>query len=465
MAGSGLLRSHSSTLTSLQRMLDVLVIAFAYMCAALLRGISLNADYLALLTLAMLTFLLFAEFKGLYRSWRTEKLLSEIADMAWVWFFVVVVLVLLGFATKTSADYSRVVMVAWGWMAPLGMALLRVFYRVLLRTVRADGRNTRTLAFAGCCAATQQMAKHIKASHWMGLRLLGVFDDRSLNRLALGDLPFEGSLKRLVECARAGEVDIVYIALPMHAERRIVDLVNELSDTTASVYVVPDVFLFDLFHAKWSTVGGVPVVSVYESPFNGIDGWVKRAEDLVFGTLILLFISPLMLTIALGVKLTSPGPVLFKQRRYGLKGEVVEVWKFRSMTVCDNGDVVVQAKKNDVRVTPLGAFLRRSSLDELPQFINVLQGRMSIVGPRPHAVAHNEEYRRLIHGYMLRHKVKPGITGWAQISGWRGETDSLDKMQGRVDCDLEYVRNWTLWFDIKIIFMTVFKGFVGRNAY
>jgi putative colanic acid biosynthesis UDP-glucose lipid carrier transferase len=212
-------------------------------------------------------------------------------------------------------------------------------------------------------------------------------------------------------------------------------------------------------------VAGLPVVSVYESPFYGIDGWVKRAEDVVIGSLIMVLIAPFLLLIGLGIKLTSPGPVLFKQRRYGLKGEIVEVWKFRSMSVCDDGATVVQAQKNDARVTRFGAFLRRTSLDELPQFINVLQGQMSIVGPRPHAVAHNEQYRRLIHGYMLRHKVKPGITGWAQINGWRGETDTLDKMQGRVDCDLAYVRNWSLWLDIKIIFMTILKGFVGRNVY
>jgi putative colanic acid biosynthesis UDP-glucose lipid carrier transferase len=172
-----------------------------------------------------------------------------------------------------------------------------------------------------------------------------------------------------------------------------------------------------------------------------------------------------MALIALGVKLTSPGPVLFKQRRYGLNGAVVEVWKFRSMTVCEDGDKVIQAQKGDMRITPFGAFLRRTSLDELPQFFNVLQGSMSVVGPRPHAVSHNEQYRRLIRGYMLRHKVKPGITGWAQISGWRGETETVDKMAMRVKFDLQYVQNWSLWFDLKIIFLTMFKGWVHKNAY
>ena len=172
-----------------------------------------------------------------------------------------------------------------------------------------------------------------------------------------------------------------------------------------------------------------------------------------------------MLFIAAGIKLTSKGPVLFKQRRYGLRGEEIEVWKFRSMTVMENSDVVVQATKSDVRITPFGGFLRRTSLDELPQFFNVLGGSMSIVGPRPHAVAHNEEYRSQVQFYMLRHKVKPGITGWAQINGWRGETDTLYKMEKRVEFDLQYIKHWSVWFDIKIIFMTIFKGFVNKNAY
>jgi putative colanic acid biosynthesis UDP-glucose lipid carrier transferase len=196
-----------------------------------------------------------------------------------------------------------------------------------------------------------------------------------------------------------------------------------------------------------------------------MNGWLKRAEDLILGVAILAVAAIPMLLIACAVKWTSKGSILFKQRRYGLNGKVVYVWKFRTMTVSDDGETVMQAKKGDSRLTPIGAFLRRTSLDELPQFFNVLQGTMSIVGPRPHAVAHNEQYRWLIPGYMLRHKVKPGITGWAQVNGWRGETDTLEKMEKRVECDLEYMRNWSLWLDIKIVALTIFKGFYSKNAY
>jgi putative colanic acid biosynthesis UDP-glucose lipid carrier transferase len=260
-------------------------------------------------------------------------------------------------------------------------------------------------------------------------------------------------------------IDYVYIAMPMTEQKCVIELVNHLADTTTSVYFVPDVFISDLMNSRWMSLNGVPVVSVFESPFYGVDGWLKRLEDLLFGALILALTAIPIIAIGIGVKLTSPGPVFFKQRRYGLNGRVVEVWKFRTMQVLEDGDSVSQATKADPRITPFGGFLRRTSLDELPQFFNVLTGDMSIVGPRPHAIAHNEQYRRLIHGYMLRHKVKPGITGWAQINGWRGETDTLEKMRRRLEFDLEYVRNWSLILDLKIIGLTILRGFNGKNVY
>ncbi len=207
------------------------------------------------------------------------------------------------------------------------------------------------------------------------------------------------------------------------------------------------------------------MMSIYESQFCGVYGWIKRLEDVVLSTVFLIIAAVPMLLIAAAVKLSSPGPVLFKQRRYGLNGKVIRVWKFRSMTVCEDEKTVLQATKNDARITTLGAFLRKTSLDELPQFINVLQGTMTLVGPRPHAVMHNEQYRSQIPGYMLRHKVKPGITGWAQVNGWRGETDVLIKMQKRFEYDMEYIRNWSLWLDIKILWLTLWCGFWGKNVY
>jgi putative colanic acid biosysnthesis UDP-glucose lipid carrier transferase len=220
-----------------------------------------------------------------------------------------------------------------------------------------------------------------------------------------------------------------------------------------------------LIQARIDTIGDIPVVAVCETPFYGINGLIKRVSDLALASLILVLVCPLMLAIAIGVKLGSPGPALFKQRRYGLDGREIIVYKFRTMTVLEDGDVIRQATRSDPRVTSFGAFLRRYSLDELPQFINVLQGRMSIVGPRPHAVAHNEMYRKLIRGYMIRHKVKPGITGLAQVNGLRGETQTVEKMKARIDYDLAYLRNWSLLLDVQIILKTIVVVLQKHNAY
>ena len=257
----------------------------------------------------------------------------------------------------------------------------------------------------------------------------------------------------------------VYITLPLGSQPRILQLLEQLQGTTASLFFVPDVFGISIIQGRLQDVNGVPVVGILETPFTGVNEVVKRISDVILAALILLLISPILLVLAIGVKLSSPGPVIFKQRRNGLDGEEIIVYKFRSMRVMDNGAVVKQATKGDPRITPFGAFIRKTSLDELPQFINVLQGRMSIVGPRPHAVAHNEEYRQLIKAYMVRHKVKPGITGWAQVNGLRGETDTVDKMKARVEYDLEYLRNWSLGLDLQIIVRTVRLMLFDRHAY
>lgn len=297
----------------------------------------------------------------------------------------------------------------------------------------------------------------------MGFKVLGIYDND--NSPLNSTIERRGDLCQLVEDAKSGRIDRVYIAMSMEQEKLIKDTVADLSDTTCSVMLIPDIFTFNILQSRSEEINGVPVVSLFDTPMSGINQVIKRIEDIILSIFILLFISPVLLLIAAMVKFTSSGPVIFKQRRYGMDGRAIEVWKFRSMSVMEDGDKVVQAKKGDTRITSVGAFLRRTSLDELPQFVNVLKGDMSIVGPRPHAVAHNEQYRKLINGYMLRHKMKPGITGWAQINGWRGETDTLEKMQKRVEFDLDYIRNWSVWLDVKIVFLTIFKGFIHKSAY
>jgi putative colanic acid biosynthesis UDP-glucose lipid carrier transferase len=298
------------------------------------------------------------------------------------------------------------------------------------------------------------------------VRIAGYFDDRGVERLEVIEPHLMlGSLRQLAAYAKTHRVDLIYITLPMASQPRILSLIEDLQDTTASIYFAPDILLFDLIQAHMQTIGGIPLVAVCESPFYGVDGAVKRASDLLLAGTILLLVLPLMLAIAAGVKLDSPGPVLFRQRRYGLDGREIVVYKFRTMTVLEDGSGIRQATRSDDRVTRLGAFLRKYSLDELPQFINVLQGRMSVVGPRPHAIAHNEMYRKLIRGYMIRHKVRPGITGLAQVSGLRGETESVDKMRARIECDLAYLRNWSLLLDLRIVLRTVGVVLDPQNAY
>ena len=416
----------------------------------------------ACLILAILVFAI--SFPG--RFPRSSSLPGMALGVASNWLLVVGLLLLLGWLTQTIDHFDRQVITAWVLVTPLvQLAALRLLPLAMPFLMAAEG-GPRVAVIVGRGHLSRQLAAGIESSPYLGIRIAGYFDDRSLPRVESRDSDqVLGPLSRLTAYVKSHPVDLIYITLPMASQPRILKLLDELRDTTASVYFTPDIFVADLIQARLDTVGGMPVVAVCETPYYGVSGPLKRASDLILASLILLLIAPLMLVIAIAIRVQSPGPVIFKQRRYGLDGQEIIVYKFRSMTVAEDGNVIRQATANDSRVTPLGGFLRRTSLDELPQFINVLQGRMSIVGPRPHAVAHNELYRKLINGYMLRHKVKPGITGWAQVNGLRGETDTLDKMQKRVDYDLDYLRNWSLRWDLEIILKTLFVVWKKQNAY
>lgn len=344
-----------------------------------------------------------------------------------------------------------------------GFFVCRLSIRIILGMLRKIGYNTRKVAVAGSLPAGLNLLRTFQNAPWLGFVVKGIYDDIKID--SYEDVPYGGTLSELVEDARSGKIDRIYIAMSMKDETRLRDIISQLTDTTCSVLLIPDVFTFNILQSRTEEINGVPVVPLFDTPLNGINMVFKRIEDVVVSSIILLLISPVLCTIAVIVKVTSPGPVIFRQIRYGMDGKPIRVWKFRSMTVMENDTKVIQATKNDVRVTKVGKFLRRTSLDELPQFFNVLFGQMSVVGPRPHAVSHNEQYRSLIQGYMLRHKVKPGITGLAQINGWRGETDTLEKMEKRIEYDLMYIRSWSVWLDLKIIFLTVFKGFINKSAY
>ncbi|MEM8944692.1 MAG: undecaprenyl-phosphate glucose phosphotransferase [Planctomycetota bacterium] len=414
------------------------------------------------------------EVSGLYRSWRGSQLSLELWCVLLNWIYTAPAVLGIGLLTRFNAEFSYQTKIAWLIATPLLMGSGRIVLRLILKSLRRRGFNTRKFAICGVNQLGLQLANNIQSSPELGLELAGFFDDRPATRNSDIDVkkcPRAGTLNKLVSLAKRGEVDMVFITFPMRAEKRIKDYLDKLGDTTASVYIVPDFFVFQMLHARWNQINGLPVVSVFETPITGIDGVLKRGFDLAVASALVTLLALPMLVIALLVKRSSPGPVFFRQKRYGLQGEEIGVWKFRSMRIAadgaagENGNVVKQATKDDDRITPIGRMLRRTSLDELPQLFNVLDGSMSLVGPRPHATAHNEEYRSLIDGYMLRHKVKPGITGLAQVNGWRGETETLEKMEKRVEFDHRYIREWTLWMDVKILCQTAFVVLKQENAY
>jgi putative colanic acid biosynthesis UDP-glucose lipid carrier transferase len=414
------------------------------------------------LTLCLLIFAL--TFPG--RNRFHDRPLNAAVDISSSWLSLIAILALCGYATRSLNLFDWNVLVWWALLTP-PLQWLAVFAgrNVLWRQATLP-KNRRTAVVVGAGALGVKVARAFMLRGDRGLNFAGYFDDRADDRVdAAARGQRLGSLADLAPYVREHGVNEIYITLPMGSQPRIVKLMEEIQATTASVFFVPDVFGISIIQGRLQDMNGVPVVGLLETPFTGTNRLVKRLSDLVLGSLILVLIAPLLLLIAIGVKLSSPGPVIFRQRRNGLDGEEIVVYKFRSMRTMDDGPVVRQATQGDPRVTPFGAFIRRTSLDELPQFVNVLQGRMSIVGPRPHAVAHNEQYRQMIKAYMVRHKVKPGITGWAQVNGHRGETDTLEKMQARVEYDLEYLRNWSLGLDLQIIARTVKLVFFDRNAF
>jgi len=389
-----------------------------------------------------------------------------IFNIVFHWMWIAGLLILMGIATDYLFRFPIAVTVNWLWIAPLAQIGGNLAFRAATSRLLKMQGPPRRVVIVGMNNQGVSLAENIAISAYSGLELNGFFDDRSEGRrLDKGKYRLLGKVDELASYVKKYKIQCIYLSLPMMARPRVLQILDDLKDTTASIYFVPDMFITDLIQGRSDSVCGVNVISVCDTPFRGLNGVLKRTSDFVVSLIILILISPVLLVIAALVKLDSKGPVIFKQRRYGLDGEQILVYKFRSMAVIEDGGSIQQAQKNDLRITALGAFLRRTSMDELPQFFNVLQGRMSIVGPRPHAVAHNELYRTLIKGYMVRHKVRPGITGWAQVNGYRGETATLDKMQARIDYDLDYLRNWSLQLDFYIILKTIRLVFKDGAAY
>lgn len=449
------------------RSTDTLIILGILLLASMYSSTYNMEGYLATGLGASVLFSLIGQFTGIYASWSGRPFLrDEVLRIILTWLTTFLFLIFVIFAAKTSEKFSRFVLISWLALTPLLLIGSRSALRNVQSTLKRVGIYNRTIAIAGITEHGIQFARTLEQQPDSGFQVAGFYQ---LLEPTCAVLPNNyaclGDIHAMYEAARTGEWSQIYLALPIGETAKAEQLIQELADTITPIRLIPDNFTNNLLNRRYMEIADTPILCIYDAPQSLHRVLIKRLEDIILGLVLLVLVSPLMLLIALAIKLTSPGPILFKQTRHGLRGEKFQVLKFRTMTVCENGRTIKQATRNDHRITRVGNLLRKTSLDELPQFINVLQGHMSIVGPRPHAVAHNEEYRHLIPGYMLRHLMKPGITGWAQVNGWRGETDTLFKMQKRVELDMEYIRGWSFALDMKIIFVTAFKTLVDKNAY
>ena len=469
MIRRGILKEHSATFASFMQLGDIFVVLAAAIVSYLLRlnQWPIPVHYQIAILLALLFIPLIFSAAGIYRSWRGGSVISELRRITFALFGVIVALIIVAFVTKTSSLYSRLWLGGWALSAWALLMVYHILLRLVLREMRRRGMNTRRVVLVGAGDLAREVIIRLREASWTGFQVVGLYDDNlALHHKRIEGVRVRGAPASFHKLLQRRKIDELWLALPLHAEQRMKEILHDLRHSTVTIRFVPDIFGFRLIRHAVGEIAGIPIMDLNTTPMVGVNRYAKAVIDRILAAVILIVISPVMLSIAIAVRLTSAGPILFRQRRHGWDGKPIKVYKFRTMVVHQEEDgKVTQTIRNDPRVTPLGAFLRRTSLDELPQFINVLQGRMSIVGPRPHAMEHNEKYKDLVDAYMQRHKVKPGITGWAQINGLRGETDTIEKMQKRVEYDLFYIENWSLWMDFKIILQTVFKGFIDKNAY
>jgi putative colanic acid biosysnthesis UDP-glucose lipid carrier transferase len=452
-------------LAGVQALMPAVVSVASLYITIILFGNKFDPSSAAIVIVGVLSLVLVQQPREVSTQLATARV-SAVIDVIFRWMLLLAVLLAVGYVTKSVTRYPRSIFLTWAVLTPVALIAVTLGMQEFMRRVLMNAFENRSAIIAGYNGSSLELSRRLKSNPGMHLEVTGFFDDRSNDRLNMEEgTRLLGTLSDMSQYVKDHRIHVIFIALPIRHIKRVMNLLDDLRDTTASIYYVPDIFVFDLIQARSGEIHGIPVVAMCETPFYGYRGVAKRMTDIGFSVAILLLLLPLLVLIAIMVKASSPGPIIFKQRRYGLDGREIAVYKFRTMRVTEDGAHIRQASKFDSRITPVGALLRRSSMDELPQLINVLQGRMSLVGPRPHAVAHNEEYRKLIKGYMVRHKVLPGITGLAQVNGCRGETLQLEQMEARVNFDLDYLRHWSPMLDIKIILLTVLKVFRDDKAY
>lgn len=470
MKSRGLIEPINSQLGFFQRIIDaVTIISVLIICVwGYHQKIFWTDKYTIAAISAVIFFYLSANLNNVYRSYRIQGILGGLSPLVLAWFNTVIGLLFLGYISKSTHELSRVTLGVWMGVTPLFLYYWRTILRKVLYKLRGQGYNSRSVVIVGIDDNAIKLARNFIQMKWMGLNLKGFITNDASGKVLEEDgetISVIGGHQDLFEMAKSNKIDAVYIAVSAYDRETMGAILKQLGNSTVSIFIVPDYYAAEIMQGTWVTIGGVPTVSVINAPTQGISSSIKRLEDIIVSIFAIITFTLPMLLIALSIKLSSPGSVLFKQKRYGINGDCIEVWKFRSMLETRPDHNFKQTVKHDARVTPIGRLLRRTSLDELPQFFNVLFGSMSIVGPRPHAVEHNEQIRGRVNGYMLRHIVKPGMTGLAQINGYRGEMDTDEKIEQRVRYDIEYICNWSIWLDVIIILKTPIILCSGKNAY
>lgn len=449
-----LLQNHDTLAQWIQHILNLFVVSVTLCVLAYWRDGEIGSHYRIMLAFALLLMTIIYHVMGVFR--RFDRLEGAIKHLARAWGIVIIILGWTAFLTQASENYSRQVIVYWVFAAFFGQALLLTITYNWYKLYRKHYQQRKPALLIGTGDLAKHLAKSISGNIWLNDTVIGVVSyGNSDNNWSLDKIPLLGTEDDLCRLVRESGVRRVYIALPLHLTEKVKEIHDLLFDANVDLVWAPDIFEFQLLNHSVREVAGIPLLNLNETPLMaGGPAFIKLMMDKIISLGLIIALSPVLLIIALAVRLSSPGPIIFKQQRDGWDGEKFYVYKFRSMYVHEEKDVVEQAKKNDSRVTPVGRFIRRTSLDELPQLFNALEGTMSLVGPRPHAVSHNTFYSDKVRAYLARHRIKPGITGLAQMNGYRGETATIDDMKKRVEYDLEYICNWSPMLDLKILLMT-----------
>ena len=427
--------------------------------------------YAVMIVLASAAAVVLLELTNSYQIPRLRQPASTMGTVLLVWVATLALMALAGFFLKISDEFSRFWLGTWFATGLLLMLALRIFIARAVRRWARNGAMERRAVIVGGGKGAETLIREIEQQPYNDIRICGIFDDRDDRRSPpiVAGYPKLGNISELIEFARIARIDMLIVSLPLTAETRVLSLLKKLWVLPVDIRLSAHSNQIRFRPRAYSFIGSVPMLDIFDKPINGWDSLAKRSFDIVFSLLGILAFSPIMIATAIAIKLDSKGPVLFKQKRHGFNNEEIDVYKFRSMYSEKCDPTAKQAvTKNDPRVTRVGRFIRRTSIDELPQFFNALIGNLSLVGPRPHAVSaqtHHRLYYEIVDGYFARHRVKPGVTGWAQINGWRGEIDNDDKIRMRTEYDLFYIENWSLWFDLKILFLTPVKLLNTENAY